>query len=135
MLLWHDGCVWAAGSEAGTTIDDYDWEARHAGGFAALDPVDGRIVVRGRFHHDLAWGTGGVAVAVVPGLVCGFGRHGEIHLFDTRDGAWVGATVPISDASLGMAHGALLDDHLVYGFNRGGYRLWTLPISALRRTA
>ena len=88
------------------------------------------IVVRGRFHQDLAWGTGGVAVAIVPGLVCGFGRRGEIHLFDTRDGEWLGATVPISDASLGIAHGAVLDDHLVYGFNRGGYRLWTLPISA-----
>lgn len=135
VLLWDSGCVWAAGSEAGAAVDDYDWDARHGGGFAALDPVDGRILVRGRFDEDMAWGNGGVAVATAPGFVCGFGRRGEVHLFDARDGAWLGATAATSDASMGIAHGALLGDHLVYGFNRGGYRLWTLPVSALRRTA
>jgi hypothetical protein len=135
VLVWDGACVWAAGSEAGAEVDDYDWEARRGGGFAALDPVDGRIVVRGRFHQDLAWGAGGVPVVIVPGFVCGFGRRGEVHVFDTGDGALVGTTAAISDTSLGIAHGALLGDHLVYGFNRGGYRLWTLPVAALRRTA
>ena len=135
VLVWDGRWVWAAGSEAGATVDDYDWEARRGGGFAALDPVDGRIVVRGRFHQDLAWGAGGVAVVIVPGLVCGVGRRGEVHLFDRRDGGWVGTTAAISDTSLGIAHAAVLGDQLVYGFNRGGYRLWTLPVSALRRTA
>ena len=68
-------------------------------------------------------------------LVCGFGRRGEVHLFDRTDGTWVGTTAAISDTSLGIAHACLLGDQLVYGFNRGGYRLWTLPVSALRRTA
>ena len=135
VLVWDGGCVWAAGSEAGAAVDDYDWEARHGGGFAALDPVDGRTVVRGRFDQDLAWGAGGVAVVIVPGYLCGFGRRGEVHLFDGRDGAWVGATAAISDTSLGIAHGAVVGEHVVYGFNRGGYRLWTLPVSAVRRTA
>jgi len=135
MLVRAFGCLWAAGSEAGAVVDDYDWEARRGGGFAALDPVDGRIVVQGRFHEDLAWGSGGVAVLIVAGLVCGLGRRGEVHLFDTRDGAVVGTTPALSDTSLGIAHGALLGDHLVFGFNRGGYRLWTLPVPALRRTA
>jgi hypothetical protein len=134
-LQWDSRYVWAAGSEAGALVDDYDWEARRGGGFAALDPVDGRMVVRGRFDQDLAWGTGGVAVAIVPGFVCGFGRRGEVHLFDSRDGRWVGATAQVSDTSLGIAHGARLGDHLVYGFNRGGYRLWTLPVPARRHTA
>jgi hypothetical protein len=71
----------------------------------------------------------------VPGFVCGFGRRGEVHLFDSRDGRWVGATAQVSDTSLGIAHGARLGDHLVYGFNRGGYRLWTLPVPARRHTA
>ena len=135
VLVWDRGCVWAAGSEAGADADDYDWEARHGGGFAALDPADGRIVVRGRFHQDLAWGAGGVAVVIVPGFVCGLGRRGEVHLFDTRDGASAGTTAAISDTSLGIAHAALLGEELVFGFNRGGYRLWRLPVSALRRTA
>jgi hypothetical protein len=134
VLLWDGDRVWAAGSEAGSVIDDYDWEARHGGGFAALDPVDGRVLVRRRFDQDLAWGAGGAAVVIVPGLVCGLGRRGDVHLFETRDGAWVGATTAISEESLGIAHGALLGDHLVYGFNRGGYRLWALPLSELRRT-
>jgi hypothetical protein len=134
-LQWHGGCLWAAGSDAGAAVDDYDWEARRGGGFAALDPVDGSTLVRGRFPEALGWGTGGVAVAVVDGLVCGFGRRGEVHLFDSRDGTWLGATTPVAGASLGIAHGAVLGDHLVYGFNRGGYRLWTLPVAALARTA
>ena len=135
VLVWDRDCVWAAGSEAGATVDDYDWEARRGGGFAALDPVDGRVVVRGRFHQDLAWGAGGVAVVIVPGFVCGLGRRGEVHLFDRRDGARVGTTAAVSDTSLGIAHAAVLGDDLVYGFNRGGYRLWTLPVADLRRTA
>ena len=96
---------------------------------------DGRIVVRGQLHHDLAWGAGGVAVVIAPELVCGVGRRGEVHLFDRTDGGWVGTTPAISETSLGIAHASLLGDQLVYGFNRGGYRLWTLPVSALRRTA
>jgi hypothetical protein len=127
--------VWAAGSETGAAVDDYDWEARRGGGFAALDAADGRILVRGRFDVDLGWGTGGVAVAMVPGFLCGFGRRGEVHLFDARTGEWLGATAEASDASMGIAHGALLGDQLVYGFNRGEYRLWALPVSALCRTA
>jgi hypothetical protein len=134
-LLWDGHYVWAAGSEAGPVVDDYDWEARRGGGFAALDPASGRAIVRGCFDQDLAWGTGGVAITVVPGFVCGFGRRGEVHLFDARDGHWVGATERVSDASLGIAHGARLGDHLVYGFNRGGYRLWTLPVPVRSHTA
>jgi hypothetical protein len=135
VLVWDGRWVWAAGSEAGATVDDYDWEARRGGGFVALDPVDGRIVVRGQFRQDVAWGAGGAAVVIVPELLCGVGRRGEVHLFDRRDGRWVGTTAAISDTSLGIAHASLLGDQLVYGFNRGGYRLWTLPVSALRRTA
>ncbi len=63
VVLWDGALVWAAGSErVATRIDDYDWEALRGGGFAALDPTDGRVVVRGRFSDDLAWGNGGVAV-------------------------------------------------------------------------
>jgi hypothetical protein len=135
VLLWDGRYVWAAGSEAGAVVDDYDWDARRGGGFAALDPVNGHIMISGRFQHDLAWGTGGVAVAIVPGFVCGFGRRGEVHLYDTRDGSWAGSTAALSETSMGIAHGARLGDHLVYGFNRGGYRLWTLPVAGLGRTA
>ena len=133
MLRWDGALLWAAGSDRDATIDDYDWNARHGGGFAALDPVDGRVVVSGRFDEDLAWGNGGVAVVVVPGALCGFGRRGELHLFDTRDGAPIATTAPLADESLGIAHGAVLGDHLVYGFNRAGYRLWSVPVASVQR--
>lgn len=126
-LAWDGALLWAAGSEAGAVVDDYDWDARHGGGFAALDPGDGRVVVEGRFAEELAWGNGGVALALVPGALCGFGRRGQVYVFDRRDGAPLAATPPTADASLGIAHGAAIGDHLVFGYNRGGYRLWWLP--------
>jgi hypothetical protein len=132
VLVWDKSVLWAAGSAHDPTIDDYDWTARHGGGFAALDPVDGRLLVSGRFDDDLAWGTGGVAVVVVDGALCGFGRRGELHLYDTRDGTPIATTAPVAGESLGIAHGAVLGGHVVYGFNRAGYRLWSVPVAALQ---
>ena len=126
--------IWAAGSDIDTSVDDYDWEARRGGGFAALDPGDGRVVVHGRFHDGVAWGTGGVAVVVEGELIGAVGRHGEVQCFDGRDGASIGTTAAIAPTSLGIGHAAVIGDQLVYGFNRGGYRLWTIPLLALRRT-
>jgi hypothetical protein len=123
--------IWAAGSGTGA-LDDYDWDAQHGGGFVALDSRDGRIVVDGVFDDALAWGNGGVALALVGGLLCGVGRRGEIHLFDARDGSHLGTRKPFAEHSLGIAHCAAAGDTLVVGFNRGGYRLWTLPIGTSR---
>ena len=81
-------------------------------------------VVDGRFEGDLAWGNGGVAVALVPGVLCGVGRCGELHLFDRATASLVATTSPLADGSLGIAHGAVVGEHIVFGFNRGGYRLW-----------
>jgi hypothetical protein len=131
-LTCAGGLLWAAGSETGA-VDDYDWEAQHGGGFVALDPVDGREVVSGRFEHDLAWGNGGVALALAPGALCGFGRRGEVHVFDARDGTLVAIGAPIGDASLGLAHATAGADNLVFGYNRGGYRLHAVPVSSVRR--
>jgi hypothetical protein len=133
VLHWDGELLWAAGSDWDTTIDDYDWDARHGGGFAALDPVDGGVVIRGRFDDDLAWGSGGVAVVLVPGALCGLGRRGQLHLFDTGDGAPVATTASLSGASLGIAHAGVVGDHIVYGFNRAGYRLWTFPVASVQR--
>jgi hypothetical protein len=134
-LLWDGVLLWAAGSDSDPTADDYDWDARHGGGFVAVDPTHGRVVVNGRFDEDLAWGNGGAAVVLVPGALCGLGRRGELHVFDTRDGARVATTPAITDRSLGIAHAAAIGDHLVYGFNRAGYRLWSVPIASVRRAA
>jgi hypothetical protein len=120
----RDRLVWVAGSERSeTAIDDYDWDALHGGGFAAIDPADGRIVVAGRFHDDPAWGAGGAPVVVLSGALCAIGRRGELSFFDLRDGTHLTTTPAISDVSLGIAHAAGVGDRVLYGFNRGGYRL------------
>jgi hypothetical protein len=125
IVLWDGVVAWAAGPDrVANAIDDYDWEALRGGGFAALDAADGHVRVSGRFAEDLAWGNGGVPLALVPGALCGIGRGGQLYAFDTRDGALLTASAPIADASLGIAHAAALGDQLLYGFNRGGYRLY-----------
>jgi hypothetical protein len=37
----------------------------------------------------------------------------------------------IADASLGIAHAAAVGDHVLYGFNRGGYRLRAIRVGAI----
>jgi hypothetical protein len=91
--------------------------------------------VSGRFSEDLAWGTGGVPLALVPGGLCGVGRRGELYTFDTRDGAPLTTSAPIADDSLGIAHVAAVGDQILYGFNRGGYRLHMIRAAAISRRA
>jgi hypothetical protein len=132
IVLWDGALVWAAGTDrVASVIDDYDWEALHGGGFAALDPTDGRVRVSGRFSADLAWGNGGVPLALVQEALCGIGRRGQLYAFDTRDGTPLKTSAPIADASLGIAHAAAVGDQILYGFNRGGYRLHAIRAAAI----
>jgi hypothetical protein len=131
-LLWDGAVLWAAGSERSLTgIDDYDWEAMRGGGFAGLDPTDGRVIVRGRFPDDLAWGNGGVAVVMLSGTLCAIGRTGQVHVFDRRDGSTMTVTESIANQSLGIVHAAAVGDHVLYGFNRGGYELHAVAVGTI----
>jgi hypothetical protein len=124
--------LWVAGPEIGAAgIDDYDWERLRGGGFAGLDVTNGSTVVRGHFAHDLAWGNGGTAVVIAAGLVCGIGRSGELDVYNTADGDPHARTDAFADDSLGIAHAAVVGDRILYGFNRGGYRLHTAALSKL----
>ena len=96
-----------------------------------IDPTDGHVLVSGRFPEDLAWGTGGAAVVMIPGALCAIGRMGELHVFDQRDGSPITVTAPIANHSLGIAHATAVGDYVVYGFNRGGYRLHAVAMSAI----
>ncbi len=121
-LAWHDGAVWAAGPDRGD-IDDYDWDRLSGGGFAALDPTDGRIVMSGPLPEDIAWGTGGVAVAPFGRRLATATRRGDLCLVDPRTGASQRAGGPLAGDSLGIAHLAVAGHRALIGFNRGGYRL------------
>ena len=131
-FAWDGDFLWVAGPELGAAgIDDYDWEKLRGGGFAALDVTDGSTVVHGRFAHDLAWGNGGTAVVIAAGLVCGIGRAGEVDVYSTTGGDHRARTDAFASDSLGIAHAAVVGDRILYGFNRGGYRLHTVALSTL----
>jgi hypothetical protein len=131
-FAWDGQVLWVAGPELGAAgIDDYDWEKLRGGGFAALDVTDGSTVVRGRFAHDLAWGNGGSAVVIAAGLVCGIGRAGEVDVYSTAGGDHRARSDAFAADSLGIAHAAVVGDRILYGFNRGGYRLHTVALSTL----
>jgi hypothetical protein len=122
-ITWSGGAWWAAGPALGGPVDDYDWERLSGGGFAVLDPRDGTVVASGVLPADVAWGTGGVAVAPFgPNLVVA-GRTGRVHLVDPRRGSGPHSTDPLAESSLGIAHLAIAGRQVVCGFNRGGYRL------------
>jgi hypothetical protein len=124
VVNWDGHLVWVAGPAQTSVVDDYDWELLHGGGFVALDPVDGDVVISGSLPHDVAWGTGGSPVVWAGSTLCAVGRSGCLHLLDGASVSWR-STRPLSSASLGIAHAAWVERTVLYGFNRGGYRLWT----------
>jgi hypothetical protein len=131
-IVWDRQLLWVAGPELGAAgIDDYDWEKLRGGRFTALDVTDGSVVVRGRFGHDLAWGNGGTAVVIAAGLICGIGRSGEVDVYRAADGEPRNRTDAFAAGSLGIAHAAVVGNHILYGFNRGGYRLHTVALSTI----
>jgi hypothetical protein len=129
-LAWHRGVLWAAGPDCAETVDDYDWERLGGGGYAALDPTNGATVMGGPLPTDVAWGTGGVAVAPFGHLLAVAGRTGCLHLIDPRRGARLRSTSSLGGVSLGIAHAAVVGDQVLCGFNRGGYRLHSFTQSA-----
>jgi hypothetical protein len=122
-LVWHDDALWAVGPDRSGTVDDYDWEAQHGGGFSVFRPTDGEVVTCGPLPADIAWGTGGVAVAPLGGHLVGAGRTGSLHLIDPFDRTQPRSTPSLAETSLGIAHLAVDGPNVLCGFNRGGYRL------------
>ena len=123
VVVWDGQLVWTAGSASTPGVDDYDWEALHGGAFAGLDPRDGNVVVAGTLPDDVAWGTGGVAIVVLGTRLAAIGRTGRVYLVDPRRPTQWRSTVPIASASLGLAHADVVGRRVLFGFNRGGYRL------------
>ncbi len=122
-IAWHDGAIWAAGPDCEQSVDDYDWDRLGGGGFATLDPIDGRTISSGPLPGDVAWGTGGVAVAPWGRRLAAAGRTGSLHLINPSGDKPYRSSIPFADTSLGIAHVAPVARRLLCGFNRGGYRL------------
>jgi hypothetical protein len=133
-MAWSDDLLWAAGPDQAESANDYDWESLAGGGFAALDPADGRIMMSGPLPLDVAWGTGGVAVAPFGRSLVAAGRTGCVHLIDPSDGADLRSTAPLAKTSLGIAHLAVAAGRVLCGFNRGGYRLHAFAQTGFAQT-
>ena len=123
VVVWDGRLLWTAGSASTPGVDDYDWEGLRGGGFAGIDPDDGRVVISGPLPEDVAWGTGGVAVVVLGTQLVALGRTGRVYVLDSeRPDEWR-STAPLASASLGLAHADAVGNRLLFGFNRGGYQL------------
>jgi hypothetical protein len=123
VVIWDGRVLWTAGSAGTPAVDDYDWEGLRGGGFAGLDPNDGRVLVCGPLPDDVAWGTGGVAVVALRNQLAAIGRTGRVYLVDPRHPAEWRSTSPLASTSLGLAHADAVGNRVLFGFNRGGYRL------------
>jgi hypothetical protein len=122
-ITWDGRALWAAGPDCVGTVDDYDWERLDGGGFAVLDPSDGAALAVGGLPGGVAWGTGGVAVVPLGRLLVAVGRTGCLHTIDAARPGIDRSTAPLASGSLGIAHTAVVGRRVLYGFNRGGYRL------------
>jgi hypothetical protein len=135
-MAWDGDLLWVAGSElTPTLVDDYRWEELRGGRYAALDPISGRIVFAGPLPEDVAWGNGGTAVVMAGSRLVAIGRTGRLHVLSDPVTGRFTAGEPLARASLGIAHAAALGDRVLFGFNRGGYRLHAGLVPPLRRTA
>jgi hypothetical protein len=134
VLVASGSSLWAAGSaRAGTDLDDYDWDQLRGGGLAQLDLATGAVVASGQFADDLAWGSGGVALVVADGVPCGVGRYGELHVLAPGATVTTRLTNRLDPERLGIAHACVVGDQIVIGFNRGGYRLHTVPLRTVNQ--
>ena len=129
-FAWDGRLLWAVGSQVtASPVDDYRWEDLHGGRYSGLDPSNGGIVFAGDLPDDVAWGNGGAAAVMASGRLCVVGRTGRVHyLVDPGTGRFA-STAPVSESSLGIAHAAAVGDRVLYGFNRGGYRLYASDVA------
>jgi hypothetical protein len=95
-----------------------------------LRRADGQTLTAGPLPADVAWGTGGVAVAPFGRGLVAAGRTGHLHVVDAHDATASRSTSPLGDASLGIAHVAVDGPRVLCGFNRGGYRLHSFTQSS-----
>jgi hypothetical protein len=135
-FAWDGRLLWVVGSAlTASTVDDYRWEDLRGGRYAGLDPTNGQMILDGDLPDDVAWGNGGVAVVMAQGRLCAVGRTGRLHwLTDSGTGRFA-STSSVSESSLGIAHAAAVDDRVLFGFNRGGFRLYASDVSSRRNTA
>ena len=125
VLTVEGDVLWAAGPErADDRVDDYNWDALHGGGFAALRVGDGAVLAEGRLPTDVAWGTGGVAVVPYDGVLLAVTRSGDALVIEPSEPAPQPPATATAARSLGIAHAAAVGTGVLYGFNRGRYRLW-----------
>jgi hypothetical protein len=130
-FAWDGRLLWVVGSQlTEAPVDDYRWEDLQGGCYVVLDASNGQTVVSGDLPDDVAWGNGGVAAVVAGSRLCAVGRTGSLHwLVDPRTGRFE-STASLGESSFGIAHAVAVGHHVLYGFNRGGYRLHAAGVNS-----
>ncbi|HEY9773914.1 MAG TPA: hypothetical protein V6C81_08910 [Planktothrix sp.] len=107
-----------------------DWDAIGGGGWMKLSSSSGKQVAGGLFPVDLAWGNGGVPLALSENeqFIYAADKHAGLHRFDINAGTHVVMAPPTSADNVGLAHMDRCGLTLVCGFNRDGYKIHTYSL-------
>lgn len=104
-----------------------DWESLSAGGWIALAAQSANVILSVPFEVDLAWGNGGIPLALSEKeqLLFGIDRHARLFAWNLTDGGMIvlAGADKAQEQTLGIAHMVKVKRSLYCGFNRGGYRL------------
>ncbi len=125
--------LYIAGSAVQLADDNFDdWDTVNGGGLICIDCTSGKTLFATDFSQSIAWGYGSVPLVLHSDeqSIFALDRRGGLIQFDCRDGAatQLYAPAPDIDNSLGLAHAAQLNDAIVAGFNRGGYKIFLYPV-------
>jgi hypothetical protein len=95
------------------------------GEFASFSEEAGARLKRFPLKTDLAWGNGAVPLALAGDRLIGADRFGGIFSWTLQTASATGNVLlePTASQPLGFAHMAVCGNHVLCGYNRGGYRV------------
>ncbi len=101
--------------------------------FAVLDADSGRLLQQFRLTPALAWGNGAVPLTLAHDQLIGADRLGGIYSWSLKaedsDSASPKTLLTETAAQpLGFAHMAISGNHVLCGYNRGGYKILCAPL-------
>lgn len=91
--------------------------------FVAVSEESGKLLQQFPLAPDIAWGNGAVPLGLAGDQLIGADRLGGIYSWDNSSASARIIREPDATQSLGFAHMAICGNHILCGYNRGGYRI------------